>query len=109
MNVNVYSIVLLLGGAIIFAPPAMCGAVVHDSPQGARMVARILRRAPYAGDAELAAATFLIVVRTINAPPSVTATDFDAPTVRFGMPKRFLDLFLRMSGAGHKSSKYGGS
>ena len=95
---------LLLGDAVILAPPAMRGAVVHDSPQGAGMITWILRRAPNAGDAELAAATFFIVVRAINPPPGVAASDFDAPTMLFGVPQSFLDLFLRMGGTGHKCS-----
>jgi len=98
----VYSIVLLLGTAFSLALLAMRGAVVHDTPQSACVVARVLRRAPYAGDAELAAATLLIVVWAINPPPGVAATDFDAPTLPFGVPESFLDLLLRMRGTGHQ-------
>jgi len=60
------------------------------------MVAGILRRTPHAGDAELAAATFLVVIGTVDPPPGVTAANFDAPPLPFGMFKRFFDLFLRM-------------
>jgi len=56
----------------------------------------------YAGDAELAAATLVIVVRTINPTPGVAAADFDAPALPFGLSKGFLDFFLRMRGTGHQ-------
>jgi hypothetical protein len=106
--VKVYSIALLLGIIVSLALLAVRGAVVHDTPQGARVVAGILRRAPYAGDAELAAAAFLIVVRAIHPPPGVAAADFDAPALPFGVPESFLDLFLRMRGNGPSVSlQYG--
>jgi len=98
----VYSIALLRGTIVSVALRPVCSAVIHDAPQGARVVARIFRRAPYAGDAELAAATFFIVVRAIHPPPSVAAADFDAPALPFGVPESFLDLFLRMRGTSHR-------
>jgi len=92
--VKVYSIELLLG--IVGCPLllAVRRAVVHDAPQGARMVARVLGRTPHARDAELAAATLRVVVRTINTPPGVAAADFHAPALPFGVTKRVLDLSL---------------
>jgi hypothetical protein len=98
----VYSIALLLIAVVSLAPLAVRGAVVHDPPQGAGVVAWILRGTPYAGDTKLAAAAFLVVVRAINSPPSVTAADFDAPALPFGVPEGFLDLFLRMRRTGHQ-------
>ncbi|MCL1960577.1 MAG: hypothetical protein FWG56_02085, partial [Desulfovibrionaceae bacterium] len=104
LRVKVYSIALFLCTACGFLLLAARGAVVHDAPQGPRVVAGVLRRAPYAGDAKLAAAAFLIVVRTINAPPSMAAADFNAPAQPFGVPESFLDFFLRMRGTRHCAS-----
>jgi hypothetical protein len=100
--VKVYSIALFLGPAISLALLAVRAAVVHHTPKGTCMVARVLRRAPYAGDAELAAATILIVVWAVKPPPSVASTDFYAPALRFGVPESVLDLLLRMRRTGHQ-------
>jgi hypothetical protein len=105
----VYSIALLLGIVVSLAQPAVRGAVVHDAPQGAGVVAGVLRRAPYTGNAELAAPAFLIVVWAVNPPPGMAAADFDAPTLPFGVPECFLDLFLRMRGTSHQWSPVWGS
>lgn len=71
-------------------------AVVHDPPQRSGMIAWVLRRAPHARNAELAAATLIVVVRAVNLAPGMTATDRDAPALRFCMLKRIFDLFLWM-------------
>ncbi|HBO1232189.1 TPA: hypothetical protein L4E84_001466 [Pseudomonas aeruginosa] len=97
---KMYSIALLLGIVISPALLAMRGAVVHDTPQGAGVVARVLRRTPYRRDAKLAAAAFLVVVRTVNPPPGVAAADFYAPALPFGVSESFLDLFFRIEGNG---------
>jgi len=97
----VYSIALSLG-IVSLLLLAMRGAVVHDAPQGAGVVAGAPRRAPDAGDAELAAAAFLVVVWAVNPPPCVTAADFDTSAMPFGVPDSFLDLFLRVGGTGHQ-------
>ncbi|RLM14211.1 hypothetical protein BIY27_08250 [Gibbsiella quercinecans] len=60
------------------------------------MVAWILRRAPDAGDAKLSATTLLVMVRTIDFPPGVTAADFNSPALLFSVSERFLNLFFRM-------------
>jgi hypothetical protein len=83
--VKVYSTVLLLSALVNFTLLAVRGAVINDTPQGACVVARVLRRTPYAGDAELAAATFVVVVWAIHPPPGVAAADLDAPALRFSM------------------------
>src|SRR5450830_1354271 len=103
-RVKVYSILLLLCAAFSLALLAIRHTVVHDAPQGACVVAWVLRRAPYAGDTELAAATLLVVVRTINPSPSMAAADFDAPALPFGVPESFFNLFLRMGGTSHQRS-----
>jgi hypothetical protein len=100
--VKVYSIALLLGTIVSLLLLAMRSAIVHDAPQGASVVAGILRRTPYTDDAELAAAALLVVVRTINPPPSVAAADYHAPALPLGVPESFLDLLLRMRGTGHQ-------
>jgi len=98
----VYSIALLLGTIFSLVLLAVRGAVVHDAPQGASMVAGVLRCAPHAGDAELAAAAFLIVIRAINPSPRVAAADFNAPALPFGMPESFLNFLLRVRGTGRQ-------
>jgi hypothetical protein len=102
--VKVYSITLLLGTVVNVTLLAMRGAVVHDAPQGAGVVAGVLRRAPYTGDAELAAAAFLVVVRAIHPSPGVATADFDSPALPFGVPESFVDLFLRVRGTSHQWS-----
>ena len=98
---------LLLSAIASLMCLAVRGAVVHDAPQGACVVTGALRRTPYAGDTEFATAAFLIVVRTINPPPSVAATNFDAPTLPFGVLERVLYLFLCVRGTGVISLQYG--
>jgi hypothetical protein len=85
-------------------PPSLAvrHAAIDNTPQCATMIARILRRTPDAGDTKLATATLRVVVRTINPPPRMTATDFDAPTLRFSVTECFLDFFLRMGGPTHR-------
>src|SRR5690606_25415929 len=100
-RVKVYSIVLLLCAVGSLLRLTVRGAVIHDATQGACVVTRALRRAPHAGDAELAATTLLVVVGTVDPPPGMTAANFDAPPLPFGMLERFFDLFLRMRGTGH--------
>jgi len=78
---KVYSIALLLGVVISLAMPARYGAVVRDAPQRASVAAGNLRRAPYTGDAKLAAAAFLIVVGTIHPLPGMAAAGVDAPAM----------------------------
>ncbi|MNL41140.1 hypothetical protein D3C87_1635360 [compost metagenome] len=87
---------LLLSAVVSLVLFAMRGAVVHDAPQSASVIAWVLRRTPYRRDTELAAAASLVVIRTINPPPSVTAADFDAPTLTFSVLESFLDFFLRV-------------
>jgi hypothetical protein len=102
--VKVYSIALLLGIVISLALLAMRAAVVHNPPQGTGVITGVLWRTPYRRDAELAAAALLVVVWTINSPPSVAAADFDAPALFFGVLECFLDLLLRMRETGHQLS-----
>lgn len=52
---------LLLGIVVSLMLLTVRCAVVHDASQGARVVARVLRRTPHAGDAKLAAATLRVV------------------------------------------------
>jgi hypothetical protein len=66
------------------------------------VIAGIFRRAPYADDAELAAAAFLIVIRAVHPPPGVAAADFNVPALSFGVPESVLDLLLRMRGTSHQ-------
>jgi hypothetical protein len=98
----VYSIALLLGIVTSLALLAMRGAVVHDTPQSAGVVAGVLWRTPNRRDAELAAAAFLVVVWAVNPPPGMAAAYFDAPTLPFGMSESFLNIFLRMRRTGHQ-------
>src|SRR5690606_41117769 len=72
-RVKVYSIVLLLCAVGSLLRLTVRGAVIHDASQGACVVTRALRRAPHAGDAELAATTLLVVVGTVDPSPGVTA------------------------------------
>ena len=71
-------------------------AVIHDPPQCSGMIARVLRRAPHARNAELAAAALIVVVRAVNLAPRMTAPDRDAPALRFRMLERIFDLLLWM-------------
>jgi hypothetical protein len=100
--VKVYSIALLLGIVTSLSLLPMRAAVVHDTPQGPGVVAGVLRCTPYRRDAKLAAAALLVVVRTVNSPPSMATADFDTPAMPFSVPESFLDLFLRMRGTGHQ-------
>ena len=70
--------------------------MVYNSAQGARMIGGVLRRAPHAHDAKIAAAAFLIVVRTIQFAPSVTATHLKPPAVPLDILQGFLDVPLRV-------------
>jgi hypothetical protein len=97
-----YSIALLLCALSGLPLLTVCGAVVDDAPKGTRMVAWVLRCAPHAGDAELAAATLFIVVGTIDSSPSVATPQLYAPALLFGMPECFFDLFLRVRRTGHQ-------
>ncbi|CFW86758.1 Uncharacterised protein [Bordetella pertussis] len=74
--------------------PAMPGAVIHHAPQGARVVARVPGGAPDAGDAELAATAFAVVVWAVHAPPGMAAPSPDVPAVRLGMLERGVDVFV---------------
>src|SRR5690606_14919290 len=95
---------LILPAARGCMPFSVPGAVVHDTAQGPRVVARVFRRAPYAGDAELATAAFRIVERAIDPPPGMMAAHLDAPSMAFCIPEGCLDLFLRVCGTGHQQA-----
>lgn len=67
----------LAGLALLASLPGR--AVIDHTLELPRMVVRILRRTPDAGDAELTATTHDVVVRTINPAPRVATAHLDAP------------------------------
>jgi hypothetical protein len=71
-------------------------AVIHHPHQLPSVVDNVLGRAPNAGDAELAAAALIIVVRAVNLAPGVTATHLHAPAIRFCVLKRLFDFLFWM-------------
>jgi hypothetical protein len=79
------SSVLLLDVVSGFLLLPVLSAVVNDTPQGACVAAGVLRRTPYRRNTELGATALLVVVRTIDPPPSVATADFDAPALSFGV------------------------
>lgn len=74
----------------------MRGAIVHHAPQGVSVIIGVFGGIPYRGNAKLSAAALLVVVRAINAPPSVVATNLYTPLLIAGVLQNFLDLFLLM-------------
>ena len=61
------------------------GAVVDYALELASMVPRVLRSAPDTRDAELAAATLIVVVWAVNLAPRMSAADLDLPAI-VGIP-----------------------
>jgi hypothetical protein len=62
------------------------GAIVDYALELASVVFRIPWGAPDSRDAEVAAATLIIVVGAIDLAPSMRATNYDPPAVLFGVP-----------------------
>jgi hypothetical protein len=58
------------------------------------MIARIPRGTPNAGDAELAATTLRVLVRTINPAPCVATAQLDTPATGLGISNRLFDFLL---------------
>jgi len=76
-------------------------AVVDYAQDLSRKVAGVLRRAPDARDAELAAPTITVVVGTEDLSPRVAAADFDAPTRPLCAPEGLLNVLVGMPVSRH--------
>src|SRR5690606_3182592 len=106
-KVNSYSLIVGIFPAL-FLLRFFAYAVVHDASKLLAMIARILWRAPDAGDAELAATAGVIVVGAEHPAPGVAAALLERPAVRFGVLDRGFNLGFRMLGSSHCGPVYEG-
>ncbi|WP_181592157.1 hypothetical protein [Mesorhizobium atlanticum] len=102
-----YSITFsLLAYSRLYGFRLMRRAVIDKALQLLCFVPSVLRRAPNADDAEFAATTLVIVIWAKHLAPSVTATQFDAPSLRFGMLECGLDFLLWVRPTRHLNPQY---
>jgi hypothetical protein len=87
-----------MGFLLIGAPPY---AAIDNAPDLACVRRRVTRRAPNAGDAELAAPAILVVERAVDLAPSMAAAQLNAPAVRFRVSQCGFDLLVGVSAAAH--------
>jgi hypothetical protein len=77
-------------------------AITDNAPQVSGVIQGILRRAPYARNAEFSAATFRLFIRAIHLSPGVAhSAALYAPATPLGMGQRGLYLFLCMGSTNH--------
>jgi hypothetical protein len=83
-------------------------AFVDDTRDRTRMVERVFRGAPDAGDAKLAATAIGAVIRAVNPAPCMAAANFDTPAMKFRVRQRLFDFLFGCAGLLIRCSILGG-